>query len=349
MSEVAYLIGAGASAGCIPVVNNMETAIETLLKDVQPLTAKYHNSIYGDERMKFVAQADYCKGVLKKLQMVCKEYFSIDTYAKKLYLTDKIEFEILKKELCFYFTLMQIVRPRDKRYDNFFASVINELGKLPPRIKIISWNYDYQLELSHTQFTEEKKLNISRGLLNMVSPDNYQDFNNVLNQFSVIKLNGSASFRDGNSTRYLCENLSTRVEDNVVQLYTEFHGLMNGQESIDTDLKFAWESKEFKSMVQIYGKELRKVQTLVVIGYSFPYFNRTIDMALLSEMKNLKKIYIQDLVPGNIKEIMVEFVDGKTGSHNEIEYIGKTNLSQFVFPKELDVSGPAGHAVEDVE
>jgi len=348
MSEVAYLIGAGASAGCIPIVNNMEAAIELLLKDIQQLTAKHHNTIHGDNRMKFVAQADYCKGVLTKLQLVCKEYFSIDTYAKKLYLTDKIQFEVLKKELCFYFTLMQIVRPRDKRYDNFFASVINELGKLPPRIKIISWNYDYQLELSHTQFTEEKKLNLSRQMLNMVSPANYQDFSNMLNQFSVIKLNGSASFRNGNSTRYLCENLSARVEENLVQLYAEFDNLMNGPESIETDLKFAWESKEFKSMVQVYGKELRKVQTLVVIGYSFPYFNRTIDMALFSEMKNLKKIYIQDLAPDKIQEIMVEFVDGKIGSINEIEYIGKTNLAQFVFPKEMDITGPVGHAIKDV-
>lgn len=342
MGEVAYLIGAGASAGCIPVVNDMESSIALLLKDLHPLEAKFHNSVFGDERRKHVQMAEYCKGVLKRLQAVCREYFSIDTYAKKLFLTDKIAFEVLKKELCFYFTLMQIMRPRDKRYDNFFASIINEYGKLPPRVKIISWNYDFQLELSHTQFTAEKDLFTSRKLLNMVSPENYHDFNDMLHQFSVIKLNGSASFRTDDSIRYLGANLGQVSEENIAKLYEEFSSLMTVDAAISTDLKFAWETTDLTSIFNVYQQELAKIEIVVVIGYSFPYFNRNVDMALFSVMQNLKKVYIQDLDPEKIKEIMVEFVDLPSATVIGGEYVGKTNLAQFVFPKELDTSGPTG-------
>lgn len=348
MGEVAYLLGAGASAGCIPVVNNMEESIGLLLTDLHPFEAKFRNSVYGEERSAHVRRTEYCTGVLKRLQAICKEYFSIDTYAKKLYLTDIPAFDILKKELCFYFTLVQMMHSRDKRYDNFFASVINEYGKLPPRVKVISWNYDFQLELSHTQFTKEKDLFGSRKLLNMVSPENYKDFSGMQHQFSVIKLNGSASFRTDSSIHYLGENLGQASEENIAKLYEEFNSLMNGDLTIVTDLKFAWEMSDIKSVFEVYQPELSKIEVVVVIGYSFPYFNRNVDIALFSAMANLKKIYIQDVEPEKIKELMVEFVNIQTTSILAMEYVGKTNLSQFVFPKELDTSGPAGHPLSTI-
>lgn len=346
MSEVAYLLGAGASAGCIPVVNQMENEIKVLLEEIQPIIGKYQNNIAGDSRTSFRRKADFCKDVLIRLQSVCKDYYSIDTYAKVLYLTNSAQFEVLKMELCFYFTLMQIVRPNDKRYDNFFASVINEQGKLPPRIKIISWNYDFQLELSHAKFTEENNLNKSRSLLNMVSPSNYEAFSMSLNQFSVIKLNGSASFKTKDSIRYLCNAPDTLLEANLVNTFNEFYEIIQGKDQIETDLKFAWESKDYEDMFKIYRKELFKVDAVVVIGYSFPFFNRTIDIALFSAMENLKTIYIQDFEPDKIKEIMVEFVGDKSV---DITYVGKTNLSQFVFPKELDITGPLGHSLHTLQ
>jgi len=67
-------------------------------------------------------------------------------------------------------------------------------------------------------------------------------------------------------------------------------------------ISYAWE-KEFKSQRDYkfsnekieYSRALaRAADILVVIGYSFPFFNREIDKLIFSEMPTLQKIYFQD-------------------------------------------------------
>jgi hypothetical protein len=67
-------------------------------------------------------------------------------------------------------------------------------------------------------------------------------------------------------------------------------------------ISFAWE-KEFESKRDYYfanskleyAKALaRGTDILIVIGYSFPYFNREVDKEIFAEMPTLKKIYFQD-------------------------------------------------------
>jgi hypothetical protein len=97
-------------------------------------------------------------------------------------------------------------------------------------------------------------------------------------------------------------------------------------------------------------------EILVVIGYSFPIFNREIDNRLFRKMDNLKKVYIQDKQPENIKSTMQNafevFQRKKTvnmfgnevtpsGSLVDIQLADKvsfhleSNTNQFVIPYEL--------------
>ena len=76
-------------------------------------------------------------------------------------------------------------------------------------------------------------------------------------------------------------------------------------------------------------------QTLVIIGYSFPYFNREVDRLILQNMNQLKNVYIQSL-PDNAVEIAQRFQNLRTDFNiksNNLKII--TDVNQFYLPPEL--------------
>jgi len=70
---------------------------------------------------------------------------------------------------------------------------------------------------------------------------------------------------------------------------------------------------------------------LVVIGYSFPFFNRDVDRLIIGEMKNLLKVYIQDPYAADVKETFQAINDRI--DPNMI--IPLDNTKQFLLPPEL--------------
>ncbi len=62
------------------------------------------------------------------------------------------------------------------------------------------------------------------------------------------------------------------------------------------NLSFAWEKNGSKDTVEFLDNAERSVigtQVLVIVGYSFPFFNREIDRRMLSKMGiDLEKIYV---------------------------------------------------------
>jgi hypothetical protein len=82
--------------------------------------------------------------------------------------------------------------------------------------------------------------------------------------------------------------------------------------------------------------------TLVVIGYSFPSFNRSFDKTLISEMKELKEIIIQ--VP---KESIDEVVLRIKSIRNDLLITPYTGVEEFYipttfFPEEVLTIKPEG-------
>lgn len=90
-----------------------------------------------------------------------------------------------------------------------------------------------------------------------------------------------------------------------------------------------------ESFIEVIKNSIKDADTLVVISYSFPYFNREVDKLLFENMTKLKKIYIQDQYPDRIEESVRNLL---TISHN---VVNKTtiekqyNLTQFYLPPEL--------------
>lgn len=76
---------------------------------------------------------------------------------------------------------------------------------------------------------------------------------------------------------------------------------------------------------------MSQTEILVIIGYSFPTFNRDIDRGLLSSATKLEKIYYQ--APKNDVDGLIQRLKGI--NPKEIEVIPHTDLNQFFIPYEL--------------
>ena len=74
------------------------------------------------------------------------QHATIDTFDKQLYLCNRpSDYGKLKLLLASFFLTEQVIHPIDKRYDTFFANILNRNAKIPDNIYIMTWNYDLQL------------------------------------------------------------------------------------------------------------------------------------------------------------------------------------------------------------
>ena len=175
MSKTIYYLGAGASYGRrgedkkiidgIPVVSEIteqfalfrayiETAvIPSDCEMVFQNTYRQSASNIESERRDMLYDIDQ---LIKGIQ----EHATIDTYARKLYLTGRErKFKKLKSVLCAFFVWAQLVYKPDGRYDTFLANVLEEGNlMLPKEISIVSWNYDSQIENAYRAYHHNSKL-----------------------------------------------------------------------------------------------------------------------------------------------------------------------------------------------
>jgi hypothetical protein len=353
MQKVTYLLGAGASAQCIPVVNNMADGI---LKTSDLFLHKFFrepafatkdgtilNSIkeHNDKVIKIQRELEW-------LSKICDTHYSIDTYAKKLYIkNDEAEYLKLKNSLSLYFTIHQILVPPDKRYDNFWASILNGQKDFPKQLRIISWNYDSQLELSYKNFVSSISLDEAYRSINMAS---FHDYSRGIetHDFGIFKLNGSAKSikkKDGRSyTNYLIDNFDLPDEDEDCQpLFEKIFRVFNAveidsmktkDENLMTALSFAWEHETNHDYYSKLRDSIIDTEILVVVGYSFPFFNRKTDKLTINDfMPNLRKVYFQAPDAENLKERFLAIND-KIFEH---DMFLRRDEHQFTFPNELDI------------
>jgi hypothetical protein len=232
----------------------------------------------------------------------------------------------------------------DMRYDSLFASIIkNSATKLPNNIRIVSWNYDQQFELAFSEYSLIPTALHNLGMLNLTYRQSPTEVRS--NEFAIFKLNGTPSILDsfGKNHEFL-PKLDVKIKYTKNGTKSDFQ-ISSGKEAYkklllaykktkdqrieDFGLTFAWETmnnKFFTSVIQ----EIKDTDVLVVIGYSFPYFNREIDSEILSCM-NPKKIYVQSKEPDEIVNRINVTSDSSLNA--EIEIVN--DLKQFLIPPEL--------------
>ncbi|MCG6142824.1 hypothetical protein [Leptospira mtsangambouensis] len=338
MSKIIYLIGAGASYYSIPVVNNINYRLNETLERITQLTIPENlKSQYALHNLKTITKM---QTLLKETKDWLIEELgdnSIDTLAKRLSdLNDYENLIKLKAALSCYLIyeqtkkekwnkLAEASREIDPRYKDFFARAAKRSEnyvQINNNISILSWNYDLQFEKTYATYYPDKDLGEFSDLLNSF-PSYGKSKNDILvnnEKFNLVKLNGTAgllyyknddklfplfkNFKENNT--YSKELLALDVFTNTLissLSYTHSPGL-----------KFAFEaSKDQDTPIEKAKILCRDAEKLIIIGYSFPDFNREFDAAILKNLSSVKEIIIQDYVSGYERnlEIINTIIDDK--------------------------------------
>lgn len=320
MTKIAYLLGAGASAGAVPVVNGMKDGAEELLHRLNVIPP----DIFSEEGQ----DVQNAKVMIGELIEICARSSSVDTYGKILHDSRQIhEFELLKERLILYFSLTEALKGTDRRYENFIAGV-SSMGVMSSNISIFSWNYDLQLESSMGRFVLSERIGEIRKRLGFMDATDFT--NGPSDGFSFVKLNGSACFRtlSGNAHATPLVLKGDNTEQRLKDVCTNYRKLRDAKK--DMCLRFAWEQPT-RDMLIGFLTRLRPVNVLVIIGYSFPSFNRYIDKLILSNL-NPQKVILQYPEPTGARI----FIEEVLGGNKKLKIQEDVDTSQFHIPFEFN-------------
>lgn len=350
MSKVTYLWGAGASFGSrrpkdhyksedyivrgVPVISEFSEAINDLIKKV----TERINKPKGYDQSDYMQLSRY----LKALRDICIDYPTVDTYARLLAVTGSqrdyspiINYDDLKLALSLFLTMEQLEKKRDPRYDGFISSIISDQGELPPTT-ILSWNYDLQFEQAFAGYSlaygKGRYIPRQWRYLNVLNKT-YDTPHNAKAPFSIIKLNGTATFStgkelelDGCQTEQMAdcffgrEKKEDSVEYAIEVMKSDYHN----------HLSYVWEKDNLDNLLACAKKRINDTKEFIVIGYSFPYVNRVIDEEILRSMPSLTKIWIQDPNIEEIEERVKSMLPDHLITSVKIEHV--KNTSQFRLP-----------------
>ncbi len=229
----------------------------------------------------------------------------------------------------------------DKRYDQFFAAFLKENTDkencpiLPNNLNILSWNYDLQLELALKRFSKFNLLSEARDFHKLFPRGpKFEPSHDVEKDSKILKINGSCGMVADCSGWYYTEtNLPSLAFGflNLVKLFLEPEE--NSGFNTEPAISFAWENGDNVAKWDFTSNMIRKSSSIVIIGYSFPVFNREIDKKLFSKLSEDTKIYIQDL-PHNLQSV-THAAKSIIPEGNSIEPIQIDKVDQFYVPFEF--------------
>lgn len=310
MANITYLLGAGASINALPITNEIPRHLG--------LMADYIEQHFPSEpAFKYVAD-------IRELRNQLSDFNTIDNYARMLsqhkgvhnsrelkklksILSGLFLFEQLRKknEIINKFSNIssdetdRIKRTVDLRYKSFFAKVLNN-DKLSDEINIISWNYDIQLEIGL-----ESNLGLNYDELEnscKIYPHpscKISDESNFFSRFNwsdspkIVKLNGTAGlFIKDNSFHNIYLSQEEFFDDRL-DVLLEVHKEIERYRQYSPFLKFAWEKDEQSTLAIDHASSIiDRTHILVVIGYSFPDFNRPIDKQVFTQ-NHIEEVFVQ--------------------------------------------------------
>lgn len=362
MAKITYLLGAGASYNSCPI---LEKQAEMMLKvaetELIELTRKDDGSgaikstIYNfsieekdtlpnDNQLKILWHIGYFGNK-------AKEYNTIDTYARKLFLNDEItELNLLKMSVSVFFDLWENFyesryqnlsevkyQKIDNRYKSTFSILLNKDNgiKLNNNFKFISWNYDLQIESAFKMFlkNEENDFNKINQYFKFKETQNDSDINDIFH------LNGHRGFfkdktSKGEEKEFILKILN-RFEDYWNNIDWLFESTEKGSANCNNFIKYAWEHNLNDNFFKKISNVMNETEVLIIIGYSFPAFNREIDQYLFSKIlpNKIKKIVYQD--PNGSVQLIENLFEVPNLLKNKIEVISEPkSLNQFHLPND---------------
>lgn len=343
--RVVYMLGAGASANALPMVGQIPARLEAHAQYLA--SPQTQLALTGGFRtppaISFRQILEQYWVDIRQLKDLANVHESIDTYAKKLYLKGAShghELFKLKVALSMFLAYEQAKRAdSERRYDGFFASILsNSSGQLriPDEILILNWNYDQMLGYAFKEYTQNSQFqdrHTQLGVvpLHAVSPSV---------PYSVVHLNGLFAYQEEGKEFQPIVSTDTAQDHEIIadMLRYYYRAHMKEDDPIYRNqeahlMQFAWESNTGReSAFDLVLERLHDVTALVVIGYSFPFFNREFDRKILKWLTALERIYIQAM-PGAAEDIGRTIKSMGVGRGVEIEFY--TNTEKFLLPREL--------------
>jgi hypothetical protein len=354
--EFTYLIGAGASAQTIPVISNFASELFNFANYIENsnIFDTTFPSSYQTDASPLSLRVDLIDDI-KWLANECTLHSSVDTFARKLYLSNRnIELLKLKTIVSEFLLIKQIKNGIDKRYDAFFAALLekdNNGLKLPSNIKIASWNYDKQIEYSISQFLNHSQNNIIENFIQLSPREEGTGYEP--NSFCLFKLNGTVGGTISNNNSFIPlqidynlhrDKLNDEIEKSIIlgilqryffikQRIIHYGSHPNDQRDDYPTIIYSWERNSIFDRVRLNAMNATKnTEILVIIGYSFPTFNRTVDKSFLHNMGYLQKVFIQspsDTIKGVVQRFKSLY------EYNTIEIIPVENVDEFYIPYEF--------------
>lgn len=329
-----YYLGAGASCNALPLAKSKRDNFGNISIYGLPDSLELFDFSKLDEMGFPGTTTTWRRERFVELAKNAKKFGDVDTYAKYLFITKQTaEFKKLKEDLAFFFIYKQkFLNAQDSRYLPWLVSLMNQ-KTFPENVKILTWNYDFQVQLAFENISELEDIKWDRNSF-IHSPSWINHFPNLdpsfsdFEKLSLIHLNGVAgyektTFEKSGSIYQKSNNLKDPTYVASYMSQAGFGDLIN----------FAWEGAEYHQTLMKYVKTMISgVDYMVVIGYSFPFFNRKIDkeiFKIIFETGHLKKIYFQDPYLDG-RQLRSQF--GFSGGI-EIEHISQTD--NFHIPFEL--------------
>lgn len=354
METVTYLFGAGASAGLkdnriLPVINELPARLEKMaellgsdeyqLDDQNPFR---NLAQFGVKKTKRDIENQF-RNDLQWLANESRKTASVDTLARKYDLKGESDLlEKLKIVLSAFFSLEQAKIRYDKRYEIFFTSIIKTRLILPSHIRVLSWNYDIQFEMALSELSYNKSVGEIENILR-INEKFHSDNLDLGNNFSLTKINGTAKLYNNTMPRRFVDKYDQPFSLETIESVINLYGLSIEtleHRSFRSNLSFAWETDQTDlHHLDIVDKAIQCTSgttILVVIGYSFPFFNREIDRKIINSMPHLRKVYFQAPDADNLKERFLAIRDGLTSDNPLTQnLVTRFDLSQFVLPNEI--------------
>ena len=338
--SITYILGAGASFQSIPIVSTFPGRFKQFMDTLTDFSSQ--NTIENSYRNNLQDAVEVSKELLKEFQ----DHQSFDTFFKKLYhVEDLKKIKIFKKILNLYF-IWEHTNPGynvsdldsniftkqaniDKRYDALIAGLLRPIKgdkKLFCKTNFITWNYDLNL-LSSIKNYFFPELPFSE-MINMIGKN--ETVWKINDQLSILNMNGFFYSSEFNDLKKLPQSNSPFLFDK--KLTSNY--LEDTFDDLDAEsIRFAWELENIEEVTNAAKKMITHSKNIVVIGYTFPLYNRLVDFKYLAH-ENLynKKLFIQDPNALELKEDFIEYFNIEVIRDS---IITKTSCNNFFVPQDI--------------
>lgn len=356
MAKITYLIGAGASAKALSVVSEMELRLRVFKNYL--FNFKYQSGI-----LEYIEEID---DLLKNIsENTIDEYARMLNRSPQT----KIKYYILKALLIGFFLFEQMKKkssefadgdlkmgptlphyPRannlnlseeiaskinntlDKRYLGFLGKILNDENKFKGDVNILSWNYDSQFEIAmERHLIRYKNIDSFIDIFPFPMPINFEEFGASERLHNILKLNGTAGiFKKKGEIYSVYESQDEYFDDIITIILSIYREAKTRLDQYKPLLHFAWEKSPVTEYVLSRAKKMvKETEILVVLGYSFPDFNRDIDREIFSDTK-IKKVYLQ---VNNDPSVLLNLRGLKNDFYQKVENVENSN--SFFIPPEF--------------